>query len=113
MSLNRCEQVFFNYLSQRAEERHYWEEKVRGLIAREGVNHYVVMGLERDLWAGFAERSQVVPTLRQWVQAEGNARTSMRNLAEYLLRLWSPPVTRKVHGVNKTPQSAKNRGNHL
>lgn len=95
MSLNRCEQLFFDYFSQRAEERQYWQEKVRRMVGGDGLNHYTIMALERELWAGFEERSQVVPALRQWVQSEGRARTSMRNLAEYLIRLWAPPVPKK------------------
>ena len=95
MSLNRCEQTFYDYLSQRAEERQYWQEKVRRMLASDELNHYTVMALERELWAVFAERSQVVPRLRQWVASEGTARTSMRNLAEYLIRLWAPPLPKK------------------
>jgi hypothetical protein len=91
MSLNRCEQAFFDYLSQRAEERQYWQEKVRRLGGGNDLSHSSIMALERDLWAGFTERSQVVPALRQWVQTHGSARTSMRNLAEYLVRLWVTP----------------------
>jgi hypothetical protein len=102
MSLNRCEQVFFDYLSQRAEERQYWQEKVRRLGADEAVSHSAIMALERDLWAAFTERSQVVPTLRQWVQIHGAARTSMRNLAEYLVRLWVAPRPKP-----KNPPSVK------
>jgi hypothetical protein len=90
MSLNRCEQTFFNYLSQRAEERQYWQEKVRRLAASDDINHYRIMALERDLWANFVERSQIDPGLRLWVQTHGPARTSMRNLAEHLVRLWVP-----------------------
>jgi hypothetical protein len=104
MSLNRCEQIFYDYLSQRAEERQYWQEKVQRILARDGLNHYTIMALEREIWSGFAERSQVVPVLRQWVAAEGNARTSMRNLAEYMIRLWSPLVPGK-----KAPPARKSR----
>ena len=54
------------------------------------------------MWASFEERSQVVPVLRQWVQSEGRARTSMRNLAEYMIRLWVPPVPKKESLPGKT-----------
>ena len=91
MSLNRVEQVFFDYLSQRAEERQYWQEKVRRLMAKDGVTHYSIMALERDLWGNFVERSQMVPALKDWVRHHGSAKTSMRNLAEYLVRLWVAP----------------------
>ena len=95
MSLNRCEQLFFDYLSQRAEERQFWQGKVQKKVGSDDLNHYTIMALERELWAGFEERSQVVPALRQWVQSEGRARTSMRNLAEYMIRLWAPPIPKK------------------
>jgi hypothetical protein len=103
MSLNRCEQTFFDYLSQRAEERQYWQEKVRRMFGRDGINHYTVTILERELWAGFVERSAVVPILRQWVQSEGSTRTSMKNLAEHMVRLWAPPIVKKPASAKKRP----------
>lgn len=101
MSLNRCEQTFFDYLSQRAEERQYWQEKVRRMFGPGELSHYTVMALERELWAGFMERSSVVPVLRQWVQAEGSSRTSMKNLAEHIVRLWAPPIVKKPAAAKK------------
>lgn len=47
------------------------------------------------------ERSSVVPVLRQWVQAEGSSRTSMKNLAEHIVRLWAPPIVKKPAAAKK------------
>lgn len=47
------------------------------------------------------ERSAVVPVLRQWVHSEGSTRTSMKNLAEHMVRLWAPPIVKKPAGAAK------------
>jgi hypothetical protein len=95
MSLNRCEQMFFDHLSRRAEERQYWQAKVHSHLGVAGLNHYSLTALERELWAEFVEKSRVVKEFGAWLESGGGQRTSMRNLAEHLARLWLPPVVRK------------------
>lgn len=46
--------------------------------------------LEIQLWEYFRERSSVVPEFKDLAQKQGLARTSMKNLAEFLIRLWAP-----------------------
>lgn len=90
MSLNRCEQLLFDYIEHSPEERQYWLHKVRGTGRVEMSSHRAAEKLDAELWRYFAERASLVPTLREYTRVEGPAKTSMRNLAEYLLRLWVP-----------------------
>ena len=46
--------------------------------------------LEKELWNYYVERSAVA-RLSEAVQIEGLQRTSMKNLAELLMRLWMEP----------------------
>ena len=47
-------------------------------------------GLERALWDYYTERSQQVAVLRA-LNTGGLRRVSLRNLADYLVRVWGPP----------------------
>lgn len=91
MSLNRCEQMVFDYLQGHPEERQYWQGKVRGAVQASPDPHLAADRLQSDLWAYVVERSAVVEPFRSTAQREGLRRTSMRNLAEYLIRLWTEP----------------------
>jgi hypothetical protein len=94
MSLNRCEQRVFDYLQTHREERHYWEEKVQN-AAKGASDVEAVNRLEGELWHYYKERSAVATPFREAVQLEGLRRTSMKNLAELLLRLWVEPRPKK------------------
>lgn len=93
MSLNRNEQVVFDYLQGHAEERQYWQDKVRRLAANSSDLHTVAAQLDGDLRRYCAERSAVAVPFREMAVAGGLGRVSMRNLAEYLIRLWTPQRT--------------------
>jgi hypothetical protein len=95
MSLNRTEQMVLDYLQSHSEERHYWLEKVRRTSASSADEHEIASSLERDLWSYFEERSAVAEPFKGVARREGIKRTSMRNLAEYLLRLWAPRAKKK------------------
>lgn len=95
MSLNRNEQRVFDYLQAQAEERHYWQDKVQSFAAAQPDEHAAAARLESALWAYYLERAGVVPALRDAAAREGLQRTSMRNLAELILRLWGPPRARR------------------
>ena len=95
MSLNRCEQRVFDYVEKHPDERHHWQGKFQRIL-QENVSEYVaVEKLEIELWRYYLERSTVVPSFRQAVALEGQQRTSMKNLAELLLRLWIAPRPKK------------------
>ncbi len=95
MSLNRYEQRVFDYLQGHPEERQYWQEKFRRVSKLTGDEHNAVMQLDSELWRYYQERSEMVPVFKEAVRHEGMARTSMRNLAELLLRLWTEPRVKK------------------
>ena len=92
MSLNRSEQRIFDYLQSQVDERQFWIGKVQKTLRDMGGNpEAVVRLLEQDLWSYYVERSAVARPFREAVQSEGLQRTSMKNLAELLLRLWVEP----------------------
>src|SRR5471030_1791723 len=90
VSLNRTEQRVFDYIMGQPEERGYWQNKVQR-IAAAGDPHAGASRLEAELWSYYKERSAVVPDFREAVAREGLGRTSMKNLAEHVLRLWVAP----------------------
>jgi hypothetical protein len=102
MSLNRSEQLVFDYLQTHPEERQHWREKVLAVERREPDPHAAAASLERELWRYYQERSQVAPAFRGHGLSETTQRVSLRNLAEYLLRLWVPlrPKRRLTPGDN-------------
>ena len=95
VSLNRCEQRLFDYLQSHKDERHYWEGKVRSFVKDLGDEHLAAGRLESELWRYYLERSEVVALFKDAARHEGTGRTSMRNLAELLIRLWIEPRPKK------------------
>lgn len=95
MSLNRCEQRVYDYLQDHPEERHFWVSKVQSIWRRCGDDAAAVAQLEPELWLYYQERSAVASPFREAARTEGLHRTSMKNLAEYLLRLWVEPRPKK------------------
>jgi hypothetical protein len=102
MSLNRCEQRLFDYVGGQVDERHFWQNKVQKIVQGVPDVHAAATQIEGELWRYYVERSEVVPVFRAAVQLEGLQRTSMRNLAEFLLRLWTEPKPRKKSPGNST-----------
>jgi hypothetical protein len=95
MSLNRCEQRIFDYWERHRDERQFWQEKVRAAAKLTPDPHGAVTQLEPELWRYYLERSNVVPVFREAAKHEGLQRTSMKNLAELALRLWTEPKPKK------------------
>lgn len=95
MSLNRCEQRVFDYLQKHPEERHYWVGKFQAAAKAAVDDHVAAAQLEPELWRYYEERSAVAAPFKQAAALEGLRRTSMRNLAELLLRLWTEPRVKK------------------
>lgn len=95
MSLNSSEQMVFDYVQSNPEERHYWLAKVQKTAAAAPDDHAAASRLELELWQYFEERSQVAEPFRSAARRVGVRRTSMRNLAEHLLRLWVEPRPKK------------------
>lgn len=91
MSLNRSEQLVFDYLHAQPDELRHWQEVVRGTAHRSTDPHAAAHTLDHALWAYFVERAAVAEPFRSAARQQGLVRTSMKNLAELLLRLWAPP----------------------
>ena len=64
------------------------EEEIAAIRAAAGDPHAAAMRLETELSYYLRERSGVVTKLKDLEPREGAGRTSLRNLAEHLLRLW-------------------------
>jgi hypothetical protein len=102
MSLNRCEQRVFDYLQRHPEERHHWQAKLQGVAKATADDHVAVLRIEPELWRYYEERSAVAEPFKEAARHEGLRRTSMKNLAELLIRLWTEPRPKK-----KTPQETE------
>jgi hypothetical protein len=95
MSLNRSEQRIFDYLQSHPDERHFWTYKVQTVCRALPSEAEAVARLESELWRYYEERSAVVSPFREAARVEGLKRTSMKNLAELLQRLWVEPRPKK------------------
>ena len=95
MSLNRCEQRVFDYLQSHPEERQFWQGKLHAATKGNEQQHVIVIRFAEDLWRYYEERSAVASPFKEAARTEGLQRTSMKNLAELLLRLWTEPPPKK------------------
>lgn len=103
MSLNRCEQRIFDYLQRHPDERQFWQGKFQRAAKTNASEQVVVESLEPELWRYYLERSEIVQNFREAVRFEGRGRTSMKNLAELLLRLWVEPRPKKKPSGERDP----------
>ena len=109
MSLNRCEQRLFDYLNAHKEERHFWLGKLQATMKAAVDEHVAAFQLEAELWRYYVERSEVAAPFKEAVRHEGLRRTSMRNLADLLIRLWTEPRPKKKAppgGNENTPEKS-------
>jgi hypothetical protein len=95
VSLNRSEQILYDYVQGQRDERHYWQTKVQSFVREYSEIPAAVARLDSELWRYYLERSEVVPALAADARAHGTKRTSMKNLAEYLVRIWAPSPPKK------------------
>lgn len=95
MSLNRIEQRVYDYWRSHRDERQFWEEKVRGLVKTSNDDHAAATRLDLELWRYYEERCGAVKELKEAARHEGSQRTSMKNLAELIIRLWVEPRPKK------------------
>ncbi len=95
MSLNRFEQRIFDYLQGNRDEKHFWQGKVRDLVKALGDDHAAAARLDGEFWRYYVERSEVVPVFKEAARHDGMKRTSMKSLAELLIRLWVEPRPKK------------------
>jgi hypothetical protein len=95
VSLNRSEQILYDYVLGHKDERQHLQDKVRAIVTRSAGAHLAVALIDAELWRYFEERSAVAPVFVAAARAHGLKRTSMKNLAELLVRLWTEPRPRK------------------
>ena len=95
MSLNRSEQMVCDYVENHPEEKRFWVEKVRTIATAERDDHAAAAMIAEELWRYFEERAGVVASFADLNRGGGLRPTSMRNLAEYWLRLWIEPRPKK------------------
>ena len=81
-------------MQRHPEERQFWIGKVQ-TVCRGPDEHAAAMRLESELWRYYEERSAVAAPFKEAARLEGLRRTSMRNLAELLVRLWTEPRLKK------------------
>lgn len=103
MSLNRTEQMLHDYLQAQPEERRHWEGVVKREAARAEDLHAAAFSLEGELWRYYVERAGVAEPFRGAARREGLTRVSLRNLAELLLRLWTPPPAKPKGRASPAP----------
>jgi hypothetical protein len=97
VSLNRAEQLVFDYLQKHPDEGQHWRGKVHAVDARHAMDrHAAAVALEGELWRYYEERSRVAEPFREKARQEGLRRISMRNLAEHLLHLWTVPRPKRA-----------------
>ena len=101
MSLNRCEQRVYDYLQRHCEERQHWQGKFHSISKSINDEHLAVERLAGELWRYYVERSAVVSPFKEAAAIEGLSRTSMKNLAEHLLRLWVEPKPKRPQVLKK------------
>ena len=102
VSLNRSEQRMFDYLQSNRDEGHYWRQKVQTIAAGAESESAGLCRLEGELWRYYTERSAVASPFKEAARNEGLQRTSMRTLAELLVRLWIEPRARKRPANDRT-----------
>src|ERR1700690_1115127 len=95
MSLNRSEQILYDYIQFHKDERQHLQNKVRAIVAASAEAHAAIARIDAELWRYFEERSAVAPVFVAAARSYGLKRTSMKNLAELLVRLWTDPRPRK------------------
>ncbi len=88
VSLNRCEEALLRYVRDRPDEKRFWSARVLAVDRAGGALEGRVAGLDRELRDYAAERGRADGAL---LETFGGGRVSMRNLAEHLLFLWTPP----------------------
>jgi hypothetical protein len=96
MSLNRSEQLLHDYMQSHPDERQFWVSKVQTIVRESPDMPQAVSRLDAELWRYYLERSEVATAFMAAAKAYGLKRTSMKNLAEYLVRLWTEPRPRKA-----------------
>ncbi len=87
MSLNRYEQLLYDYIESLPEERRFWQDRVVEVAETNRRRETAALLLNSELWEYFEERSRHEVAFAD-VVGGGLGKLSMLNLSEYLLRMW-------------------------
>jgi hypothetical protein len=87
--------MLYDYMQGKQDERQFLQDKVRSIVANSREISDAVSRIDAELWRYYLERSEVTPVFMASVRSYGNKRTSMKNLAEHLVRLWTEPRPKK------------------
>lgn len=94
MSLNRYEQLLYDYIESLPEERRYWYDRVLEIERSNSRRAAAALVLNAELWEYFEERSHHEESFSEVVSV-GAGKLSMLNLSEYLIRMWGVAKPRK------------------
>lgn len=95
MSLNRSAQIIYDYIRSHPDEDRHWREKA-GLIATQSPDHHIAAStIVSSLRDYCEERAGSLSQFRDLRQIGGFDRSTLRPLAELLVRLWGPPPKKK------------------
>ena len=100
MSLNGTERILFDYIIRHADERHFWEEKVRDLTRVPGDDFAISRSLANALRSYHDERCRAGSIPADAVDGSGLNRLMLINLAEHLIRIWGPVRPSRRRGQN-------------
>lgn len=89
MSLNRYEQLLFDYIERNDDEKRFWVGRVLEIASRGDRLEGLVLDLNNDLWDYFEERARFETIFSDLKFHEGDRKISMLNLSEYLLKMWA------------------------
>ncbi len=90
MSLNRAAHAIFEYIENHAEERQFWQGKVRDLMGASQDDFGSATVLADELRRYAAERVRVGALPAQVIGREELGGMIFRSLAEHLMRIWGP-----------------------
>ncbi len=96
MSLNRYEQLLFDYLESNPDEKRYWVDRVLEVARAGGRREVQALDLNGMLWEYFEERSRFEASFAEGEIGGSARKISMLNLSEYLLRMWAPVPKKRV-----------------
>jgi hypothetical protein len=88
--------MLYDYFQGKPDERQYLKNKVQALVRESHDGPSAVSRIDAELWRYYLERSEVAPDFIAAARAQGTQRTSMKNLAEHLVRAWTEPRPRKT-----------------
>jgi len=100
VSLNRCEDALLSYLRNHPDETRFWMARVLEIDSAPGTKDSRASLLDQELRTYVAERARADPSL---IETIGAGTVSMRNFAEYLFAVWTPPR-------EPTPRNRQRRG---